>query len=219
MKPPMEGTISKSDYEKTVAFFEELLQLLHPFMPFVTEEIYHQLKERTEGDDLCIKQIVPAIKSDGLLLKNAFLLKEMITAIREVRIKNNIKQKESIVLNIETADEPAFSSFESILKKQTNASEINLVSKPVADSLNLVVGKSRVYIISEKPVDTTGQKEELKKELDYLVGFLNSVDRKLSNERFVQNAKPEVVDIERRKKLDAEQKIKAIEESLATLTR
>jgi valyl-tRNA synthetase len=104
------------------------------------------------------------------------------------------------------------------LKKQTNATAINLVSKPVTDSLNIVVGKSRVYVQSEKPVDTTGQKEELKKELDYLVGFLNSVDKKLNNERFVQNAKPEVVDIERRKKADAEQKIKAIEESLATLS-
>jgi valyl-tRNA synthetase len=218
MKPPMEGTISKEDYEKTINFFEELLQLLHPFMPFVTEEIYHQLKERSEDDDLCIKQFKPPAGSSGLILKHAALLKEMITAIREVRVKNNIKQRESIVLNIETDDESAFSSFESILKKQTNATAINLVSKPVTDSLNIVVGKSRVYVQSEKPVDTTGQKEELKKELDYLVGFLNSVDKKLNNERFVQNAKPEVVDIERRKKADAEQKIKAIEESLATLS-
>jgi valyl-tRNA synthetase len=218
MKPPMEGTISKEDYETTINFFEELLQLLHPFMPFVTEEIYHQLKERSEDDDLCIKQFKPPAGSSGLILKHAALLKEMITAIREVRVKNNIKQRESIVLNIETDDESAFSSFESILKKQTNATAINLVSKPVTDSLNIVVGKSRVYVQSEKPVDTTGQKEELKKELDYLVGFLNSVDKKLNNERFVQNAKPEVVDIERRKKADAEQKIKAIEESLATLS-
>jgi valyl-tRNA synthetase len=218
MKPPMEGTISKEDYETTINFFEELLQLLHPFMPFVTEEIYHQLKERSEDDDLCIKQFKPPASSSGLILKHAALLKEMITAIREVRVKNNIKQRESIVLNIETDDESAFSSFESILKKQTNATAINLVSKPVTDSLNIVVGKSRVYVQSEKPVDTTGQKEELKKELDYLVGFLNSVDKKLNNERFVQNAKPEVVDIERRKKADAEQKIKAIEESLATLS-
>ena len=218
MKPPMEGTISKEDYEKTIEFFEELLQLLHPFMPFVTEEIYHQLKDRSEGDDLCIKQFKPLTNSNRLILKHASLLKEMITAIREVRVKNNIKQRESIVLNIETNDGPAFSSFEGILKKQTNATAINLVSKPVGDSLNIVVGKSRVYIQSGKPVDTSGQKEELKKELDYLLGFLNSVEKKLSNERFVQNAKPEVVDSERRKKADAEQKIKAIEESLAAFS-
>jgi valyl-tRNA synthetase len=142
----------------------------------------------------------------------------MITAIREVRVKNNIKQRESIVINIETDDVPAFSFFENILKKQTNATAINLVSKPVTDSLNIVVEKTRIYIQSEKPVDITGQKEELKKELDYLLGFLNSVEKKLNNERFVQNAKPEVVDIERRRKADAEQKIKAIEESLATLS-
>jgi valyl-tRNA synthetase len=92
-----------------------------------------------------------------------------------------------------------------------------LVSSPVADCLNIVVGKLKIYVQPRNVIDTSGQNEELKKELDYLKGFLISVDKKLANERFVQNAKPEVVEIERRKKADAEHKIKVIEESLATI--
>jgi valyl-tRNA synthetase len=218
MKPPMDGSINNYDYEKTIGFFEELLQLLHPFMPFVTEEIYHRLEDRSESDDLCIKQIRPSLQRNDLILKEAEILKEIITAIRELRVKNNIRQKETIVLCIETEEAQAFKSFESILKKQINAHRIDFVSKPVGDSLNVVVGKLKLYVQAENPIDNSGQKEELKKELDYLKGFLISVDKKLSNERFVQNAKPEVVDVEKKKKQDAEQKIKAIEESLATLS-
>jgi valyl-tRNA synthetase len=217
MKPPMDGTITTNDFEKTIAFFDELLQLLHPFMPFVTEEIYHQLKERAEGDDLCIKQIQPSFQNNTVVLKQGELLKEIITAIREVRVKNNIKQREAINLYIETEEKNAFAAFENILIKQTNADQIHFVSTAVAGSLNVVVGKLKLYVQAQNAIDNTGQKEELKKELDYLKGFLVSVEKKLSNERFVQNAKPEVVEGERKKKTDAEQKIKMIEESLSSL--
>jgi valyl-tRNA synthetase len=217
MKPPMDGSISRVDYQKTVDFFEELMQLLHPFMPFVTEEIYHQLKERTDGDDLCIKQMAQPSKPTALVLTQGEKLKEIITAIREARVKNNIRQKETITLYIETDENESFLVFEHILKKQTNADQILLVSSPVADCLNIVVGKLKIYVQPRNVIDTSGQNEELKKELDYLKGFLISVDKKLANERFVQNAKPEVVEIERRKKADAEHKIKVIEESLATI--
>jgi valyl-tRNA synthetase len=217
MKPPMDGSISRVDYQKTVDFFDELMQLLHPFMPFVTEEIYHQLKERTDGDDLCIKQMAQPSKPTALVLTQGEKLKEIITAIREARVKNNIRQKETITLYIETDENESFLVFEHILKKQTNADQILLVSSPVADCLNIVVGKLKIYVQPRNVIDTSGQNEELKKELDYLKGFLISVDKKLANERFVQNAKPEVVEIERRKKADAEHKIKVIEESLATI--
>lgn len=217
MKPTIDGSVTKADYEKTIDFFDELLQLLHPFMPFVTEEIYHQLKERTEGDDLCIKQNQASSNKNDAVIKQGNVLKEIITAIRELRLKNNIKQKEHVNLHIETADAASFAPLENILKKQTNAYEIYFVSKAVANCLNVVVGNTKIYVEAENPIDNSGQKEELKKELDYLKGFLISVDKKLSNERFVQNAKPEVVDIEKKKKNDAEQKIKAIEESLAAL--
>lgn len=217
MKPSMDGAISKNDYEKTIFFFEELLELLHPFMPFVTEEIYHQLKERKESNDLCVKQINQPSKVDEAILKQAELLKELITAIREARVKNNIKQKQSINLHIEIIEQHSLNIQKNILKKQINAETIDFVSAPVNDCLNVVVGKLKLYIQTEQPVDASNQKADLQKELDYLKGFLVSVEKKLSNERFVQNAKPEVVEVERRKKADTEQKIKAIEESLETL--
>jgi valyl-tRNA synthetase len=217
MKPSIDGKIGQADYEKTVFFFDALLELLHPFMPFVTEEIYHQLKERKEGDDLCVKQVAQPDIIDNNVLKQAEILKEMITAIREARVKNNIKQKQSISLHIETKEQQSLNRVEDILKKQINAEEISFVSQPVSDCLNVVVGKLKLYIQTEQPLDTSNQKADLQKELDYLQGFLISVEKKLSNERFVQNAKAEVVEAERKKKADAEQKIKAIEESLAAL--
>jgi valyl-tRNA synthetase len=218
VKPGFEQPIKKNVYEKTVGYFEELMQLLHPFMPFVTEEIYHQLKERKEGDDVTIK-----IRSERewghkpYKLLQGKLLKEVITALRDVRIKNQLKPKEDIKLSILTEDQQSYNLFKSILSKQVNASQINFVTDAVAGSINTVVQKDKFFIETENELDTSAQKDQLKKDLEYQKGFLISVEKKLSNERFVQNAKPEVIEIERKKKADAEAKIKAIEESLASL--
>jgi valyl-tRNA synthetase len=134
-----------------------------------------------------------------------------------VRIKNQLKQKEEIKLHIQTSEQSAYNSFKSILAKQVNASEINFVSDAVAGSISSVVQKDKFFIETENELDTSAQKDQLKKDLEYQKGFLLSVEKKLGNERFVQNAKPEVIEIERKKKADAEAKIKAIEESLASL--
>jgi valyl-tRNA synthetase len=217
IKPPFEGTIDAADYNKTIFFFEELIQLLHPFMPFVTEEIYHQLKNRSDGDDICIKQFTSIQPGAESYLKQGILLKELITSLRDVRIKNGIKPKETIKLYIETDKPEHFESVTSILQKQVNAEQIHFVSMPQENSLSIVIDKFKLYIQTQKSVDTAGQKDQLLQELTYLKGFLVLVEKKLSNERFVSNAKPEVVQLERNKKSDAEGKIKAIEESLASL--
>ncbi len=217
VKPGFEQPIEKTVYEKTVFFFEELMQLLHPFMPFVTEEIYHELKERKEGDDLTIRQESKIGSQKSEILKQADLLKQVITSLRDVRVKNQLKQKEEIKLHIQTAEQSAYNSFISILAKQINASEINFVTDAVAGSISSVVQKDKFFIETEKELDTTAQKDQLKKDLEYQKGFLISVEKKLGNERFVQNAKPEVIEVEKKKKADAEAKIKAIEESLASL--
>nr|WP_294908215.1 valine--tRNA ligase [uncultured Lacibacter sp.] len=217
VKPGFEQPIDAAVYEKTVAYFEELMQLLHPFMPFITEEIYHSLKERKAGDDITIKQYAELKTADTAVLKLATQLKEVITALRDVRVKNQIKPKEIIKLSIETADETSYKLIASILQKQVNAESIHYVSASVAGTISTVVQKDKFYIATEQAIDTSSQKEQLLKDLDYLKGFLVSVEKKLGNERFVQNAKPEVVDVERKKKADAEAKIKAIEESLASL--
>ena len=218
VKPGFEQPIERSVYEKTVYFFEELMLLLHPFMPFVTEEIYHQLKERQERDDIAIKQDSGFKSQDTHILKNAVLLKQVITSLRDVRVKNQIKPREEIRLHIQTSSQAAYNSFKPILAKQVNAAEVNFVKDTMQGTINTVVQKDKFYIETEKELDTSAQKEQLIKDLEYQKGFLLSVEKKLSNERFVQNAKPEVVEIEKKKKADAEAKIKAIEESLQSLS-
>ena len=217
VKPGFEQPIDAAVYEKTVSYFEELMQLLHPFMPFITEEIYHALKERKDGDDITIKQYEASQTANTNTLAIAAQLKEIITALRDVRVKNQIKPKEAIRLSIETANNASYKLIASILQKQVNAESIDYVSAAVAGTISTVVQKDKFYIATEQAIDTSSQKEQLLKDLDYLKGFLVSVEKKLGNERFVQNAKPEVVDVERKKKADAEAKIKAIEESLAAL--
>ena len=217
VKPPMNETIDKTVYEKTVEFFEELMQLLHPFMPFITEEIYHQLRKRNERNDLTIKISSKIGEYKPYTLWQGLLLKEAITTLRDIRIKNQLKPKEKIKLSIQTEDYQSYDSYKSILTKQVNASEINFVKDPVENSINIVVQKDKFYVETEKELDASAPKEQLQKDLDYLKGFLTSVEKKLSNERFVQNAKPEVIELEKKKKADAEEKIKVIEESLSSL--
>jgi valyl-tRNA synthetase len=217
VKPGYGQPIEKNVYDKTVFFFEELIQLLHPFMPFITEEVYHQLKERNNNDDLAIKQDSGFGIPHSVILKRAELLKQVITALRDVRVKNLLKQKDEIRLHVQCDDQAAYHSFKQILAKQINASEINFIKEGITASITLVVQKDKFFIETGKESDTSDQKNQLLKDLEYQKGFLLSVEKKLSNERFVQNARPEVVEIEKKKKADAEAKIKAIEESLASL--
>jgi valyl-tRNA synthetase len=217
IKPGFEESMDANTYNKTVEFFEELMQLLHPFMPFVTEEIYHQLKERKDGDDLTIKRIKEVRIQNSEVLDRGVLLKDVITSIRDARNKSQLKPKDSILLYIQTANNSSYKSIENILKKQINAKSIAYVGEPVNNTIAVVAQKDKFFIETENETNSDNQKEQLKKDLSYLEGFLSSVEKKLSNERFVQNAKPEIVETEKKKKADAEAKIKAIKESLQSL--
>ena len=191
--------------------------MLHPFMPFITEEIYHQLKQRKEGDDLTIRQQLPISKWQLAVLEQANLLKEVITALRDTRNKQQLKPKEEIKLFIQSGKEANYNNILPILSKQVNAATVVFVKEPVANAISVVIGKDKFYLQTDQVIDTGSQKDQLQKDLDYLKGFLISVEKKLGNEKFVQNAKPEVIETERKKKADAEEKIKVIEESLAAL--
>ena len=216
VKPGFEQPIEKSVYEKTTGFFEELMQLLHPFMPFITEEVYHQLKE--QDGDLTISQYKPFAVADKAVLANGTLLKEVISSVRDARNKNQLKPKDPVKLHIQSEDESVYRLIESIIAKQVNAEAVLFTGSTVPNTITVVVQKDKFFIETTTVMDTAAQKEQLQKDLDYLKGFLVSVEKKLSNERFVQNAKPEVIEIERKKKADAEAKIKVIEESLAGLS-
>ncbi|MBC7901913.1 MAG: valine--tRNA ligase [Gemmatimonadaceae bacterium] len=212
VKPSYEQPVSKLVYEKTVSFFGDLMQLLHPFMPFITEEIYHLLEDRK--DDLCVKQFAEVAVSKKSMLDSGLHLKTVITAIRDARNKAQLKPKEEIEVYIQAADKKVYEAIKVLLAKQVNAKAIDFVEEQVPASIALLAGRDKFYLKTDQPVQTGNSQEELSKELEYLRGFLLSVDKKLSNERFVQNAKPEVVELEKKKKADAEEKIKAIEESL-----
>ena len=214
IKPGFEQPMDAGVYRHTVAFFEQLLQLLHPFMPFISEEIYHLLRERE--DDLCVLQFAAPRTADASILEQGILLQEAITTIRDARNKAQLKPKELIDLHIQSDSQRAYEAITGILSRQVNAPNIVFTKEPVPETLVVAFGKHKFYIGSEQTVDTGKQKEDMLKELTYLKGFKESINKKLSNEKFVQNAKPEVVDFERKKMADAEEKIKVLEESLGS---
>ncbi len=215
VKPGFEQPIEAAVYKKTIEFFTALMQLLHPYMPFVTEEIYHLLQDR--DDDLCIRQLDAFKNTDKQILIQGNLLKEVITGIRDVRNKNQIKPKEQIQLHIQAINKETYQPIENILAKQLNAKSVLYVNDKIENAISVVIGNDKFYVESEQPLNTGSQKDDLIKDLDHQKGFLLSVEKKLSNEKFVANAKPEVLALEQKKKADALSRIKAIEESLAGL--
>ncbi|MFC4233481.1 valine--tRNA ligase [Parasediminibacterium paludis] len=215
VKPGFEQPISANIYNKTIGFFEQLMQLMHPFTPFVTEEIFGLLKAQTES--LCVKQFAQISNPKSEILVEAELLKQVITAIREARNKNQIKPKETIKLSIQTSNQESFNGIASILSKQVNAEAITFTNEAIANNIVVAVEQDKFFLQAERAVDTVALKAELEKDLAYQQNFLQSVLKKLSNERFVQNAKPEVIEFERKKQADAEARIKTIEESLSSL--
>ncbi len=220
VKPGFEDSLNPEFYDKTILFFEDLLQWLHPFMPFVTEEIYHLLSNRPAGDDLCIKRFSPEIPFSSSVLETGEKLRLFLTVGREFRQQQQLKNSEAIsrlMMPREIFHENE--SVYAIIRKQLNCARIEF-SKGVisADPAIQVIPFQSFQVGFESPirVHESKRKEELEKELVYYQGFLESLNRKLSNERFVQNAKPEVVDLEKRKKLDTEEKIAAIRLTLKT---
>jgi valyl-tRNA synthetase len=218
VKPAQDASVSEMVYAKTIAFFDRLLQLLHPFMPFITEDIYHTIAQRKSTDDLINKPLPTRNAVNYSVLKDGALLQELISAVRDARNKNQLKPKETIKLWIDSNNKDFYSAINDLLRKQVNASEIAYTDASIQGSISIVVQTDKLYLEAEnKQVDFEQQRKELNKELVYLKGFLVSVEKKLGNEKFVQNAKPEVLASERKKQADAEAKIKTIEESLSLL--
>jgi valyl-tRNA synthetase len=215
IKPGFEQPIHADVYHKSIEFYDSLLQLLHPFMPFITEELHHALKSQTE--DLCVKEYEAIGKVDQSILTAGALLKNVISTLRDARNKNQIKPKDMIDLHIQSVDNAAYQTIANILAKQVNAKSIAYTSSPIGSSIVVALEKDKFYIVADQAIDTANLKDNLLKDLAHQKGFLESVEKKLSNEKFVQNAKPEVIAIEQKKKADALARIQTIEESLAQL--
>ncbi|HTB51300.1 MAG TPA: valine--tRNA ligase [Ferruginibacter sp.] len=215
VKPGFEQPIEAAVYDKTIGFFDELMQLLHPFMPFISEEIYHLLKEQKA--DLCVKLTTGHQSPIIDVLRQGELLKQVISALRDARNKNQIKPKDIIQLHIQTSLKESYALIENILSKQINAGSVQYTKAAIANTIVVAVEKDKFFIESEKQLDSATLKNDLLKDLEHQKGFLESVQKKLSNEKFVQNARPEVLAMEQKKLADAEARIKTIQESLVAL--
>jgi valyl-tRNA synthetase len=214
-KPGFEQPVDPKVYNKTIEFFEKLMELLHPIMPFITEEIFHLLK--VQNEDLTVKLQGKPIPADETILAAGSLLKDVITKLRDARNKNQLKPKDPVVLHIMAENTNGYKAIEPILMKQVNASSVVYTSTAVANTIVVNMEKDKFFIEAEQQLDTAAIKDRLLKDLDYEQNFLASVMKKLSNEKFVQNAKPEIIALERKKQADAEARIKTIEESLKSL--
>lgn len=219
VKPAYQQPIDAQTKAVTVKYFEQILRLLHPFMPFITEELYHDelFGERTEMD-CCIVAEYPIVgTADDKLLKEAELIKGLVSEIRNVRNTRQISPKDALPLSIKVNSDLVYENWLNIVFKLANINEAEIVNDKIAGAVSFLVGNDEFFISLNENVDVDAERERLNKELEYLQGFLKSVDAKLSNERFVQNAKPEIIANERNKKADAESKIAIIKESLTAL--
>ena len=211
-KPAYQQPIDRATYDATLRFFDSLLRLLHPFMPFITEELWQHLDERREGESIMTAAVPKAADFDADAIAAMETAKEIIGGIRNVRAAKNIAPREALTLNIVG---PFTSPFTAIIAKLANLSAINLNSEKDAAAASFMVGTTEFNI--PLAIDVEKELEALAKDLAYQQGFRATVMKKLSNQRFVDNAPEAVVAAERKKLADAETRIAAIEASIAAL--
>lgn len=208
--------IDKDSYEATIAFFDELMRLVHPWTPFISEEIWQNLYPRAEKDSICIQEFPKGGAVDNQLLADFELLSELVSWIRNTRNAKGISPKEAFALSIKTTDATRYETLNDLIKKLGNISEITLTNDAVK-GVSLVLKGDEFGIDLGDNLDIEEEKENLRKELEYTIGFKKSVEAKLSNERFVANAKPDVVQREKDKLTDADAKITALQEAIQKL--
>ena len=213
IKPNYGEAISTEVYQKTIAFFEELMKLLHPFMPFLTEELWQNIAERSKEEALVIAQQKKADDFNEETIKNFDFEKELISGVRNYRQSKGISPRESVEL---FTNATAFIN-EAVVRKLANVSEVHFAEKTDKPSFTFLVGATEISIPLSENLDLAEEKKKTEEEIKYLKGFLVSVEKKLSNEKFVANAKPEIVENERKKQKDAQEKIAILEEKLKTL--
>ncbi|GAB2481789.1 valine--tRNA ligase [Algoriphagus taiwanensis] len=216
IKPAYQQPIDQATYDKTIEFFESILKLLHPFMPFISEEIWHLIKERSVDESLILAAWPKEKGFDPKIIEEAAQVFEVVSQVRNLRASKGMSPKESLDLTINTKNEGLYSRFEAVLIKLANLSSLSFAEK-VDNAMSFVVKADECFVPMGDSIDVEEEKANLQKELEYTRGFLNSVMKKLSNERFVAGAPAQVVEMEKKKQADAEAKIKALEESLAKL--
>jgi valyl-tRNA synthetase len=208
--------VSHETYVATIGFFENILTIIHPWMPFISEELWHLIKDRSQQDCIIVASWPEVEKYDEKLLGNFTIASEVVQQIRYMRQQKNISPKEQLELFVRSEDNIDH-TFDGLIRKLANLSKYEEANIKPANSSGFMVKQYEFYIPLGGSIDMNAERERLTKELEYNRGFLKSVQSKLSNERFVSNAKPDVVENEKKKQADAEAKIKAIEEQLQSL--
>jgi valyl-tRNA synthetase len=209
---PKDGTISASVLESTLQYFEALLKILHPFVPFITEELWHQIRIRNNNEYLIVAPWPQVSPVDSRPLEDMEMALELVTALRNFRNQKGIPFRDA--LEVSASEIPAYAA---VVRKLANVSGMEKVSQKPNGAFTLIVKSGEFYVPSGGFIDKEAEQKKIRKELDYTRGFMESILKKLSNERFVQNAKPEVVEVERRKLADAEARLKSLQEQLAAL--
>lgn len=214
VKPAYQKPIDKASYEATLSFFDKMVKLLHPFMPFITEELWQLMGDRKDGQSLMIEKMPEAESFSNDLIEAFESVKEIISGVRNIRNENNIPQKETIALKVKGDYKHHYNS---CIVKMANLSDIEPTSTKIEGAVTFMVKSAEFYIELGDLVNVEEEIKKLNEELEYNKGFLKSVMKKLSNERFVNNAPEKVVGIEKKKKEDAEAKIKVLEERIASM--
>lgn len=207
--------IDKATYEKTLGFFDTLLKLLHPFMPFITEELWQHIYDRKEGESIMTQILNVAGNYDETIIAQFEAVKEVIGGIRTIRLQKNIAQKEALTL--EVVGESPVSKYNAVIAKLCNLSAINAVAAKAEGAAAFMVGTTEYAVPLGNLINVEEELKKLEADLKYQEGFLQSVLKKLSNEKFVSKAPANVIDMERKKQADAETKIAALKESIAAL--
>ena len=209
--------IDRKTYDKTLEFFETLLKMLHPFMPFITEELWQHLYDRKDGESIMRDKLeIPApTASDEKLADQVEQVKQIVSGVRMVRSSKNIAPKEQLELQIINQND--FEDFYGIIFKMANLNSIDIVLEKDATASSFMVGTYEFAVPLGNLIDVEAEIQKMEAQLQHLEGFLAGVKKKLSNERFVQNAPEAVVALERKKQSDAEEKIASLKESIAAL--
>ncbi|MEX2483194.1 MAG: valine--tRNA ligase, partial [Brumimicrobium sp.] len=216
IKPNYQQPIDAKTKEITVLFFEKLLKIVHPFTPFISEELWHVLRKRKDGDDIIISEWPSIGGIDESLIKDFKTASEVITNIRNIRTHNNIANKIKLDFNIGKSEKHP-KRMDSVLNKMGNLSSLNYVDDKVINAYSFIVENTEYFIPFGDTVDIESERKKLEEELSYTKGFLKAVQKKLGNERFVNNAPEQVVASEKKKQADAEEKISIIEGKLQDL--
>ena len=215
VKPAYGSPIDSKTYNATLGFFEALLKELHPFMPFITEELWQHIYDRKEGESIMVQNISNNFRSNEQLVADFEAVKEIIGGVRTIRLQKNIAQKEQLELQVVGTDK--YAAYDSVVVKMCNLSALNVVEAKAEGATSFLVGTTEYAVPLGNLIDVEAELAKLEADLKYQEGFLQSVLKKLSNEKFVSKAPANVIEMERKKQADAETKIASIKESIEAL--